>query len=236
MYFPKISVRGGGTHAPHLIRAAERLGCVLASASEHSDLDVDLTVAPVSRIQSAFVVLAARSEHGQACTWMPTTVLGSSDTTITPADLPNPALLQEAALMVLAERQITGVVSVEFDADLRQISIGSGPDSSWLWTLDGAITDAYEQHLRALLNLPLGSTRMTTAAIVTMPIVVGSKPDMYHPYLHLFARDPELRVYQRSEPIPSGVVGHLALCGTDQSALLTRAEHAAEYFSGVIDE
>lgn len=249
MHFPAITIVGGSLHAVHLRHAGDRLG-LGAGRDLIIDLDDRSVIAlraSVTEQVSETVVLAARSAHGQAATWMPTSVMIESDEgsglTVTPAvheDLGDPELLariQRAALTLVGEHECIGVVEVAFDQDLRPIELRSGPNRSWWWTLDGALTDAYEQHLRALLNLPLGSSQMTTGAAVTMPIIVGTDDNMYYPYLHLFARDPGLRVYQQSQIGAMGdVVGHVAVVGTDRNELIARAEHAALYFMGAIDE
>lgn len=224
-------------HALHLARAAAELGIAVvdrATAPESVSTDMSAGHTPVSSV----VVLVARSAHGQAATWAPTSGIqdGGLRVWITPGlDQARSLPAQQAALAAAAAQGLVGVASVHFDDRLQIMEVSTRPDDAWLWTLDGALTSAYEQQVRALLDLPLGSTEMRAAMVVTAPIVIGTKSDMYYPYLHLFARDPGLRVHQRAG-VSSGVVGHLAVLGEDFDELRERAKHAADYFSGVIEE
>lgn len=145
--------------------------------------------------------------------------------------------LQHAAIAAVSEGDLIGVVSAAMSVDGGVAAISTCPGRSWWWTLDASATSAYEQHARALLNLPLGATTIRSKVVVTAPIITGDKPDMYHPYLHLFARDPRLRVHQvQGMGMPGELVGHLTVEGDDLEETIERAIHAAEYFNGVVDE
>jgi 5-(carboxyamino)imidazole ribonucleotide synthase len=65
----------------------------------------------------------------------------------------------------------------------------------------------------------------------------GEKSDLYRPYLHLFARDPELKVHNYGkEARPGRKVGHVTVVGEDLKALRERVSHAVDYISGRIPE
>ena len=78
---------------------------------------------------------------------------------------------------------------------------------------------------------------MTSKYAVVGNILGGKKSDMYRPYLHLMARSPKMKFHRyKSTPQPGANVGHLTLLGKNLAQLRGEALHAAEYFSGVIDE
>ena len=111
------------------------------------------------------------------------------------------------------------------------------PHNSGHWTIDGAVTSQFENHLRAVLDLPLGNPGLIAPCAVMVNVLGGDKPDMYHPYLHTMARDPGLKVHLYGKDVrPGRKNGHVTVVGDDVQDLLVRAHHAADYFTGVIDE
>ena len=91
--------------------------------------------------------------------------------------------------------------------------------------------------MRAILDLPLGSPAPISKFTVMANILGGEFLDLYHPYLHCLARDPHLRVHLYGKSVkPGRKVGHVNVSGDDWSALLARARHAADYFTGNITE
>jgi 5-(carboxyamino)imidazole ribonucleotide synthase len=191
-------------------------------------------------------VMVARSPHGQAATWAPTqTVQSDGICTMTIAPAPNltESLGQQAQLMALsiaAEIKLVGVMAVEMFVKGDQLFINElamRPHNSGHWTIDGSVTSQFEQHLRAILDLPLGDTSMTSKYAVMGNVLGGDKQDMYRPYLHLLARSPKLKIHQyRKEVKPGRKIGHVTLLGENLVELTTEVQHAIDYMSGVIDE
>jgi 5-(carboxyamino)imidazole ribonucleotide synthase len=191
-------------------------------------------------------VMVARSPHGQAATWAPTQTVqsdGICTMTIAPAPDLTEALGQQAqqiALSIAAEIKLVGVMAVEMFVKGDQLSINElamRPHNSGHWTIDGSVTSQFEQHLRAILDLPLGDTSMTAKYAVMGNVLGADKPDMYRPYLHLLARTPKLKVHQyRKEVKPGRKIGHVTLLGENLVELTTEVQHAIDYMSGVIDE
>jgi 5-(carboxyamino)imidazole ribonucleotide synthase len=191
-------------------------------------------------------VMVARSPHGQAATWAPTQTVqsdGICTMTIAPAPELSEALGQQAqqiALSIAAEIKLVGVMAVEMFVKGDQIFINElamRPHNSGHWTIDGSVTSQFEQHLRAILDLPLGDTSMTAKYAVMGNVLGGDKQDMYRPYLHLLARTPKLKVHQyRKEVKPGRKIGHVTLLGENLVELTTEVQHAIDYMGGVIDE
>ena len=191
-------------------------------------------------------VMVARSPHGQAATWAPTQTVqsdGICTMTIAPAPDLTEALGQQAqqiALSIAAEIKLVGVMAVEMFVKGDQLSINElamRPHNSGHWTIDGSVTSQFEQHLRAILDLPLGDTSMTAKYAVMGNVLGADKQDMYRPYLHLLARTPKLKIHQYRKEVKLGrKIGHVTLLGENLVELTTEVQHAIDYMGGVIDE
>ena len=191
-------------------------------------------------------VMVARSPHGQATTWSPTQTIqqdGICVMTITPApklsnDLSEKA--QKLALDIANEIGVVGVMAVEIFVkgdDLFINELAMRPHNSGHWTIEGSLTSQFEQHLRAILDLPLGSPQMTAPIAVMGNILGGDKEDMYRPYLHLMARTPELKFHHYKKQVrPGRKIGHVNLLGNNLVELTQEVQHALDYMSGEIDE
>ena len=191
-------------------------------------------------------VMVARSPHGQATTWAPTEILKSGGKwrmSITPAPHLSDVLqekTQQLALDYSATVGAVGVIAVEISIKTEEAIVVNAqmhPHSSGNWTVDGSVTNQYEQHLRAILDLPLGDPSMLAKYVVTGNFYCGDKPNMYRPYLHLMARTPALKFHQyKNSSVPGELMGHITLAGNDLSELVEEIEHALEYMQGQIDE
>jgi 5-(carboxyamino)imidazole ribonucleotide synthase len=190
-------------------------------------------------------VMVARSPHGQAATWAPTQTIqsdGICTMTIAPAQLETELSLnaQEMALNIAAEIKLVGVMAVEIfvkGSNLFINELAMRPHNSGHWTIEGSVTSQFEQHLRAILDLPLGDTAMVADFAVMGNVLGGEKTDMYRPYLHLMARTPMLKIHQyRKEVKPGRKIGHVTLVGENLVELTAEVQHAIDYMSGVIDE
>lgn len=231
-----------------VIKGLEKAGVRVypsSSALEYSQDKEKLREELISH-QSEIAVLVARSPHGQATSWSVTEVIrenGLARLTISPApriseELSNQA--QKLALDIAQKIQVVGVMAVEMSVKGDEIYINKvamGPHDSGQWTIDGARTSQFEQHLRAVLDLPLGDPGMTYEFAVSGRILGGEKHDMYRPYLHLMARNPDLKFHQYRKEVKAGsTIGHVTSAGTDLQRLIDDVEHACDYMSGVIDE
>ena len=191
-------------------------------------------------------VMVARSPHGQAATWAPTRTVqrdGICIETVTPVPEFNEAqseAAQSLALQIAEEIKLVGVMAVEMFVKGNQLFINElalRPHNSGHWTIEGAVTSQFEQHLRAILDLPLGDTSMIAKWAVMGNVLGGTKTDMYRPYLHLMARTPALKFHQyRKEVRPGRKIGHVTITGDNLVELRQEVDHALSYMSGEIDE
>lgn len=191
-------------------------------------------------------VMVARSPHGQCATWAPTQTIQSDGIcmmTIAPApDLAEELsqVAQQMALNIAAEVRLVGVMAVEIFVKGDQLIINElamRPHNSGHWTIEGSVTSQFEQHLRAILDLPLGDTQMTSKFAVMGNLLGSDQQNMYRPYLHLLARTPKLKVHQYRKEVKVGrKIGHVTLLGENLIELVSEVQHAIDYMSGVIDE
>src|SRR3546814_8127223 len=113
------------------------------------------------------------------------------------------------------------------------------PHNTGHWSQDGAVTSQFETHLRAVLDLPLGSTEPRSRWTVMVNILGGPDPAsgrLYDGYPHALARDPALRVHLYGKDLrPGRKVGHVNAYGDDLDECLARARGAASWFRGDTD-
>ncbi len=151
---------------------------------------------------------------------------------------------QRIALEIARVLDVTGMLAVEmFDTPtgVKVNELAMRPHNSGHWSIDGAVTSQFENHLRAVLDLPLGDPRPSAPWSVMVNIVgppdIAGLPPLYDAYRHVMARDPGLKVHLYGKEIrPGRKLGHVTAVGDDLEDLLIRAHHAADYFMGVIDE
>lgn len=195
---------------------------------------------------SEIAVMVARSPHGQAATWPPTLTVqrdGICIQTITPAPDMSDTLkisAQEIALKIADLIGLVGVMAIElFVVGDRLVinELAARPHNSGHWSIEGSVTSQFEQHLRAILDLPLGDTSMRADFAVMGNVLGGAKTNMYRPYLHLFARTPYLKVHQYRKEVKAGrKVGHVTAIGNNLATLQSEVSHAVDYMNGVVDE
>jgi 5-(carboxyamino)imidazole ribonucleotide synthase len=219
------------------------------SAKELSDLlhqVPKLLVEELIEFDYEIAVMVARSPHGQATTWAPTQTIqkdGICVMTISPAPQLTAALSEKAqklALDIASEVGVVGVMAVEMFVKGDNLFINElamRPHNSGHWTIEGSHTSQFEQHLRAVLDLPLGDPSMTAPIAVMGNILGAGKTDMYRPYLHLMARTPALHFHQYKKDVrPGRKIGHVTLLGKDLVELTHEVQHAVDYMSGEVDE
>jgi 5-(carboxyamino)imidazole ribonucleotide synthase len=146
---------------------------------------------------------------------------------------------QRVALDLVEHLDVVGILAVElFDTPGGVVvnELAMRPHNSGHWTIDGAVTSQFENHLRAVLDLPLGDPTATAPHAVMVNVLGGDLPDIYPAYLHCMARDPGLKVHMYGKSVrPGRKIGHVTVVGDDLGQLKDRARHAAAYLRGDID-
>jgi 5-(carboxyamino)imidazole ribonucleotide synthase len=188
----------------------------------------------------------ARSPHGQAVAY-PVVRTVQANGICAEVVAPAPGLssvraveAQEIALRIARDLNVTGMLAVELFDDGYHLFVNElamRPHNSGHWSIEGARTSQFENHLRAVLDLPLGDPTMVAPHAVMVNILGGDVGDLYSAYRHVLARDPGVKVHLYGKSVrPGRKVGHVTVVGDDLEGLLARGRHAADYFAGVVDE
>jgi 5-(carboxyamino)imidazole ribonucleotide synthase len=151
---------------------------------------------------------------------------------------------QELALRIARELDVTGILAVELfettDDRILVNELAMRPHNTGHWTQDGAVTSQFENHLRAVLDLPLGTPHAREQWTVMVNILGGPAEQvgrLYDGYPHALARDPGLRVHLYGKELrPGRKVGHVNAYGDDLQECLERARHAAAWFAGELGD
>ncbi|WP_433339158.1 5-(carboxyamino)imidazole ribonucleotide synthase [Spirillospora sp. CA-294931] len=216
---------------------------VISSPDEERDLltrGVDLMVEQHVTFRRELAALVARSPYGQGAAYPIVETVqegGICVEVISPApglDGDLAAEAQRLALGVAEKLGVTGLLAVELfetaEGGLLVNELAMRPHNSGHWTIEGARTSQFEQHLRAVLDLPLGSTEPTAPFTVMANVLGGDDPDVYARYFHVMAHDPGVKVHFYGKDVrPGRKIGHVTALGGDLAETRERARHAADY-------
>jgi 5-(carboxyamino)imidazole ribonucleotide synthase len=185
--------------------------------------------------------LVARSPYGQAAVWPVVQTVqadGICVQVLAPAPELQPGLAaaaQRLAVQIAAELDVVGLLAVELfetaPGGLMVNELAMRPHNSGHWTIEGSRTSQFEQHLRAVLDYPLGSTAPTAPAVVMSNVLGATEPprmvldERLH---HLFARFPDVKVhvYGKAER-PGRKIAHVTALGGRMPEVARRADLAA---------
>jgi 5-(carboxyamino)imidazole ribonucleotide synthase len=150
---------------------------------------------------------------------------------------------QQLAIRIATELDVVGILAVELfetsGGELLVNELAMRPHNSGHWTIEGARTSQFEQHLRAVLDYPLWATSLTAPAVAVANVLGGEPRGMgiderLH---HLFAADPGARVHlYGKQPRPGRKLGHVTVLGDDIEQVRRRARAAAHWLREGIGE
>ncbi len=195
-------------------------------------------------------VSVARSPSGQTAVY-PVVESVQRDGVCHEVVAPAPALDEELALAAqsIALRlagglDVTGILAVElFETRSGQVLVNElamRPHNTGHWSIDGAVTSQFENHLRAVLDLPLGAPTARARWTVMVNVLVNALGAVHPPYAgypHVLAHDPSVRVHLYGKaPRPGRKIGHVTAYGDDLDLVRARARHAAGWFGGTEPE
>ena len=279
--FPAVlkTTRGGyDGRGVWVVRSAAECDPAFAAASAAG---VEVLAEELVDFRRELSALVVRAPSGQAAAYPvveSTQVDGICREVVAPAPDLDPDLAgyaQEIALRIAGALDVVGVLAVELFETAAWTAAGSAadrgpgaaagrgpgrilvnelamrPHNTGHWTQDGAVTSQFENHLRAVLDLPLGSP-VARARWTVMVNILGS-PDsgpgrrgpggaggpgrLYDGYPHALARDPRLRVHLYGKDLrPGRKVGHVNAYGEDLEDCRERARHAAAWFAGELGD
>lgn len=159
---------------------------------------------------------------------------------LAPAPGASAELIEQAEALGVAIAEgigVTGMLAVELfetrDGRLLVNELAMRPHNSGHWTQDGALTSQFEQHLRAVLDLPLGATTPTAGHAVMLNILGGPLGETLESRFDAaMAEQPGVKIHTYGkEPRPGRKVGHVNAAGADADAILTSARAARAFFA-----
>jgi 5-(carboxyamino)imidazole ribonucleotide synthase len=191
-------------------------------------------------LQRELAVQVARSPYGQVAVY-PVVESVQRDGICVEVLAPAPDLspqraadIQRLAIRLATELDVVGLLTVElFDLGERVLvnELAMRPHNTGHWSIEGARTSQFEQHLRAVLDYPLGECTMTAPAVAMANVLAAATPpaqrldERLH---HMFAAEPGVKVhlYGKRER-PGRKVAHVTAVGDDPDEVRARAVRAA---------
>ena len=217
---------------------------MLSSAEEAAALvatGTPLIVEERVALRRELAALVARSPFGQVAAY-PVVETVQRDGICVEVLAPAPGLsderaldAQQLAIDLATSLGVVGLLAVELfetDAGIVVNELAMRPHNSGHWTIEGARTSQFEQHLRAVLDYPMGATTLTAPAVVMANVLGGaaggiSIDERLH---HLFATDPGARVHLYGKQVrPGRKIGHVTVLGDDMTSVRARAARAAKW-------
>jgi 5-(carboxyamino)imidazole ribonucleotide synthase len=215
----------------------------------HGPLLVEERVAMVRELSAQ----VARSPFGQVAVW-PVVETVQRDGVCAEVFAPAPGLpdelathAQELAVRIADRLGVVGMLAVELFQTADGVLVNElamRPHNSGHWTIEGSRTSQFEQHLRAVLDYPLGATAMTAPVVVMANVLGGAaaEPTWNGPGLderihHFMAHWPDVKLHWYGKgQRPGRKLGHVTALGSDLAEVRARAVAAARYLAdGVVD-
>lgn len=136
------------------------------------------------------------------------------------------------ATRIATELDVTGMLAVELfetaDGRILVNELAMRPHNTGHWSIDGAATSQFENHLRAVLDLPLGPVRPHAPWTVMVNVLGGAVTDLEAQRDVVLDSDPGVRVHLYGKDVkPGRKVGHVCVLGDDLEATVARARAAA---------
>ncbi len=186
-------------------------------------------------------VLVARSPSGETAVYPVVEsrqVDGVCKEVIAPAPDLAPSLdtaAQDIAATIASELDVTGILAVELfetrDGRVLVNELAMRPHNTGHWSIDGAATSQFENHLRAVLDLPLGPTTTSAPWSVMVNVLGGAVTDLVAQSEIVLSAEPVVKIHLYGKDVKAGrKVGHVTAVGTDLAAVLHSARRAAELF------
>ena len=190
-------------------------------------------------LRRELAALVARRPSGEVRAWPVVETVqrdGICVEVVAPAPDAPPAAARLAATIATA-LDVTGVFAVELfesvDGRLLVNELAMRPHNSGHWTIDGARTSQFEQHLRAVLDWPLGATDATAPVAVMVNVLGGPDPELFGRLPRGLGADPALRVHLYGKaPRPRRKLGHVTALGTNVDDTRARARQGAALLRG----
>ncbi|HVX46808.1 MAG TPA: 5-(carboxyamino)imidazole ribonucleotide synthase [Mycobacteriales bacterium] len=190
-------------------------------------------------LRRELAAVVARSPFGQGAAW-PIVQTVQRDGICVEVIAPAPDLDEELAeqaqnlALTIADRLgVVGVLAVELfetPSGLVINELAMRPHNSAHWTIEGSRTSQFEQHLRAVLDYPLGATGLTAPVVVMANVLGGRESGIDERVHHLMAKWPDVKIHLYGKAVrPGRKIGHVTALGTDLGSVRERAAAAARW-------
>jgi 5-(carboxyamino)imidazole ribonucleotide synthase len=201
----------------------------------------DLIVEEKVPLRRELAAVVARSPFGQVAAYPVVETVqrhGICVEVLAPAPGLSEDLAAEAkrlAIQLASDLDVVGLLAVELfeTADGLVVNeLAMRPHNSAHWTIEGARTSQFEQHLRAVLDYPLGDTSLAAPAVVMANVLGGEEGGMSidERLHHLFAAEPGAKVHLYGKQVrPGRKIGHVTVLGDDLEDVRARAARAARW-------
>jgi 5-(carboxyamino)imidazole ribonucleotide synthase len=219
-----------------------------ADAEEALSSGRDLLVEELVEFRRELSSLVARRPSGDVVAWPVVEsrqANGICKEVVAPAPDLDTRLADEAESIgrtIAIELDVTGVLAVELfetsDGRLLVNELAMRPHNTGHWSIDGAATSQFENHLRAVLDIPLGPTEASSPWSVMVNILGGSVDDLEAQLPLVLDGGTDVHVHLYGKAVKAGrKVGHVTAVGDDLDSALVRARRAADLFEkGTTDD
>lgn len=209
--------------------------------AEAHDVGLDLLAEKFLNLEVELAVLVARRPNGELSTWEPIETVqrdGICNELCVPVQAQTNLVAEAVGHARAIARHIdaVGVLAIEFfvaDGTLYVNELAPRPHNSGHWTIEGSTTSQFEQHLRAVLDLPLGDTSLRADAVATENILGpedGADP-VDRLGVALSVRGAHFHFYGKGAR-PGRKLGHVTVLGHDRDEVRYRAKLAVRQVTG----
>lgn len=217
-------------------------GVFVVASAEDPLPDTELIIEDRVPLRRELAVQVARSPFGQVAAYPVVETVqrdGICVEVLAPAPDLSPssaAFAQELAIRLATQLDVVGLLAVElFELDSDELVVNElamRPHNSGHWSIEGSRTSQFEQHLRAVLDYPLGDTSITAPAVAMVNVLGGpDKPMSVDERLHhMMAAEPGVKAHLYGKQVrPGRKIGHVTALGDDLADCRSRAARAAHW-------
>jgi 5-(carboxyamino)imidazole ribonucleotide synthase len=235
--WPVVLKAARGGYDGRGVWVADDVSAATATVSDLIAADTPVLAEERVPLVRELAAMVARSPYGQVATW-PVVQTVQSDGICVEVIAPAPDLAedraiaaQQLAIRIADALGVVGVLAVElFDTGdaLLVNELAMRPHNAGHWTIEGSVTSQFTQHLRAVLDYPLGDTAARAPVTVMANVLGGSNTRLDETLHHLFAADPGVSVHLYGKAIrPGRKIGHVTVLGDGPGDLQRCRERAA---------
>lgn len=217
-------ILGGGTSAkgadPSIVLRWLEKGPILAEemVSFYDELSIQVARRPSGETKTWEVVRSEQTDGVCSIVTAPAPDLSEKDA----------QHAKDMACRIAQSLDVTGVLAVELfrvrhseedgstHDELLVNELAMRPHNSGHWSIEGSVTSQFEQHIRAVLDLPLGDTSMTFPHVVMVNLIGSELTDPTDAFLPAMNYAPAAKIHLYGKEVrPNRKLGHVTMCGSN---------------------